>query len=159
MAHQIGRVETGGPGGQGEEQSLGALVSTAMRDFSALLRMEKDLARAEIQHAVKGVIPIAAGGVVAAVFGLPALLMFSVWAALGIGHWIPVMWGFFCMFVFWTMLIGIGALVALRAARKLDPKPERTIRTIKDTADWAKHPTTAPTTRVDTLAGGGTTKS
>jgi len=149
MATHIGRV---GLEGETEEQSIGALVSTAMRDFSALVRMEKDLARAEIQQAVKGVIPIVVGGVLAAVFGLPALLMFSVWAALGIGHWIPVMWGFLCMAVFWGMLIALGGLVAARAVKKLDAKPQRTIRTIKDTADWAKHPTVAPTTEVDTLA-------
>ena len=147
MAHQIGRVEVGGASAQ---QSLGELVSTAMKDFSALLRMEKDLARAEIQETVRGAVPIAIGGVIAAVVGLPAMLMFSVWAALGIGHWIPVMWGFFCMFVFWALLGGIGALMAMRAARRVEPKPERTIRTIKDTADWAKHPTVAPTTRVGT---------
>jgi hypothetical protein len=56
------------------------------------------------------------------------------------------------MFVFWSMIIMLGGLIAFRAARRLDAKPERTIRTIKDTADWAKHPTVAPTTEVDTLA-------
>jgi sterol desaturase/sphingolipid hydroxylase (fatty acid hydroxylase superfamily) len=153
MAHQVGSAEVGANGeGLSEGQSLGTLVSTAMRDFSALLRMEKDLARAEIQQAIKGVIPIVAGGAIAAVVGLPALLMFSVWAALGIGHWIPTMWGFFCMFVFWSMIIMLGGLIAFRAVRRLDAKPERTIRTIKDTADWARHPTVAPTTEVDTLA-------
>jgi predicted MFS family arabinose efflux permease len=113
--------------------------------------MEKELARAEVRQTVKGFVPAAVGGVIAAVVGLPALLMFSVWAALGIGTWIGTMWGFFVMFWFWVLLGLVGALVALRAVRRTNPKPERTIRTIKDTAEWARHPTVAPTTEVDTL--------
>jgi hypothetical protein len=159
MAHQTGRIQVVPPGseqlghgGQGE-QSLGELVATAMKDFSTLLRMEKELARAELRQTVKGLVPIAIGGVIAAVVGLPALLMFSVWAALGIAHWTGTMWGFFVMFGFWVLLGALGGLIALRAVRRIDTKPERTIQTIKDTAEWARHPTLAPTTKVDTLAG------
>jgi hypothetical protein len=150
MAHPSGRVHLTSPG---NEQSLGELFATAMKDFSTLLRMEKELARAELQQTIKGFIPVVVGGIVAAVVGLPAMLMLSTWAALGIGHWIGTMWGFLVMFGFWMLLGALGGLIALRAVRKTQTKPERTIRTIKDTAEWARHPTLAPTKRVDTLAG------
>ncbi|MFL6137720.1 MAG: phage holin family protein [Frankiaceae bacterium] len=154
MAHPAGRVHVV-PGGGGtdptSEQSLGELFATATKDLSTLVRMEKELARAELQQAVRGMVPVAAGAIIAAVVGLPAMLMLSTWAALGIGHWIGTMWGFLVMFGFWTLIGTIGGLVALRAVRKMNAKPERTIRTIKDTAEWARHPTLAPTTPVDEL--------
>ena len=146
MAHQFGRAQVVPPG---HDQSLGELVSTATRDISALIRMEKELAKAELSRTAKGLLPIVAGAAIAAVVGLPALLMFSVWAALGIGTWIGDMWGFFVMFWFWVLVGGIGALMAVRALRRTKTKPERTIRTIKDTADWARHPTATPTTSTD----------
>jgi uncharacterized protein YacL len=149
MAHQFGRVQVTPPG---SDQSLGELFATAVKDLSALIRMERELAKAELRQIVKGAIPIVVGLVIAAIVGLPAMLMFSTWAALGIGTWIGTMWGFLVMFGFWVMLGGLGGLVALVAVRRLNAKPERTIRTIKDTAEWARHPTVAPTTHVDTLA-------
>ena len=155
MAHPASRVHVVPPGSSSapaSEQSLGALLATATKDLSTLVRMEKELARAEIQQAIKGAVPIAVGAVILAIVGLPALLMLSTFGALGIGHWIGNTWGFLVMFGFWVLLGGLGGLIAMRAARRMNAKPERTIQTIKDTAEWARHPTVAPTTRVDTLA-------
>lgn len=148
MSHQFGRVQVVPPG---QDQSLGELVATATKDLSTLIRMEKELAKAELQQAARGTVPVLLGGIMAAVVGLPAMLMFSVWAALGLGTWIGTMWGFFVMFWFWALVGAIGALVAMRSVRRVQPKPERTIQTIKDTAEWARHPTVAPTVTVDTL--------
>lgn len=149
MAEQMGRIQVEP---QGSEQSIGELVAVAMKDFSTLVRKEKELAQAELREAAKGMVPIAAGGSVAMIVGLPAMLMFSVWAALGIAHWIPTMWAFFTMFCFWMLLGAIGGLVAMRGSKRMQPKPERTIRTIKDTAEWARHPTVAPDIELNTVA-------
>jgi Putative Actinobacterial Holin-X, holin superfamily III len=156
MAHSASRVHVVPPGSSSVpsgEQSLGELFATAMKDFSTLVRMEKELARAELQQMVRSMVPIAIGAVILAIVGLPALLMLSTFGALGIGHWIGNTWGFLVMFGFWMLLGGIGLMVALRAVRRMNAKPERTIQTIKDTAEWARHPTLEPTKRVDTLAG------
>jgi hypothetical protein len=153
MAHQFGHVQVVPPG---EDQSLGELVATATKDISALIRMEKELAISEVREKVKSTLPMAAGGILIAVCGLPAVLMFSTFVALGIGTWVGNMWGFLCMAGFWAIVMAAGGVFALMGMRKLQrtggPKPERTIRSIRDTADWARHPTAAPAVKADTMA-------
>lgn len=153
MAHQFGHVQVTPPG---QEQSLGELVASATKDVSTLIRMEKELAVAELKEKVRSLVPMAIGGVLALVCGLPIILMFSAFAALGIGHYVGNLWGFLCMAAFWAIVAMVGGLLAMVGMRKLQrsggPKPERTIRSIRDTADWARHPTVTPTVKADTLA-------
>ena len=52
-----------------------------------------------------------------------------------------------------TLAADAAALIGIKSMKKVEPPP-RTIRTIKDTAEWARHPTIAPDVRQDTLAGG-----
>jgi Putative Actinobacterial Holin-X, holin superfamily III len=126
------------------EQSLGALVAAASRDLSSLIKMEKELAIAELNQTVKRVVPAAIGLVLAAVAGIFVLLIGSMALAYGIGDFLTVGWGFGIVTLAWLLLAAIGGLVGLRSIKKITP-PERTIRTVKDTADWARHPTGSST--------------
>ena len=119
------------------EQSLGALVAAASRDFSALIKMEKELALAEINQAVKRIIPAAAGLIVAAVAGFFVLVIGSMALAYGIGDFLTVGWGFGIVTLVWLLLMAVGGLVGMRSMKKVKG-PERTIRTVKETADWAR---------------------
>jgi hypothetical protein len=122
------------------EQSLGALVAAASRDFSSLIKMEKELAIAELNQTFKRVVPAAIGLGLAAVAGIFFLFIGSMALAYGIGDLLTVGWGFGIVTLVWLLLAAAGGLVGLRSIKKISP-PERTIRTVKDTADWARHPT------------------
>ena len=126
------------------EQSLGALVANASRDLSSLIKMEKELAIAELNQTVKRVVPAAAGLIVAAVAGIFVLVIGSMALAYGIGDFLTVGWGFGIVTLAWLVIAAVGALIGLRSIKKITP-PERTIRTVKDTADWARHPTSTST--------------
>jgi ABC-type multidrug transport system fused ATPase/permease subunit len=129
------------------EQSLGALVAAASRDLSALIKMEKELAIAELNQTVKRVVPAAAGLIVAAVAGFFVLVIGSMALAYGIGDFLTVGWGFGIVTLIWLLLMAVGALVGRRSIKKITG-PERTIRTVKETADWARHPTSGTSTSV-----------
>ena len=53
-----------------------------------------------------------------------------------------------CRVICRRVLLRVGALCALvgRSLLKRISGPERTIRTVKDTAEWARHPTGSATT-------------
>ncbi len=127
------------------DQSLGALVAAASRDLSALIKMEKELAVAELNQTVKRVVPAAAGLIVAAVAGIFFLFIGSMALAYGIGDFLTVGWGFGIVTLVWLLIAAVGGLVGLRSVKKISG-PERTIRQAKETADWARHPTSSSVT-------------
>ena len=89
------------------------------------------------------------GGMIAAavaivLFSVPFL--FVVFAeglvALGLPRWLS----YLIVWVLFLLVAGALALIGRSQLRKIGP-PERTMKTAKDTATWARHPTspTAPT--------------
>lgn len=135
-----------------DEQSLGELVATATRDVSLLVHKEVELAKAEISEEVKRA-GIGAGLLGGAGFvGLFALVFVSVSAALGIseGAGLPFWVGFVCIGVGYGLLAGLFAMLGLGKVVKVRP-PQRTIRTVKDDLEWAKHPTVAPDPELEEL--------
>jgi hypothetical protein len=124
------------------EQSLGALFNSAIGDLKSLVKMEKELAVAEVAQAGKRLAPAIAGFVVAGAAAVLVVLLGSVAAAFGVADLfsIGLGWGFLIVAGLWLLLAAVGGLVGLRLVKKIKP-PERTIRTVKETADWARHPT------------------
>ena len=135
-----------------DEQSLGELVSTATRDMSVLIRKEVELAKVEITSEVKRA-GIGAGflGGAGAIGGL-ALFFFSFAGAFGIseGAGLPFWAGFVCIGGLYGMLAGGLAIMGLGALVRVRP-PQRTIRTVKDDIEWAKHPTVSPNRELEEL--------
>ena len=135
-----------------DEQSLGELVSVATRDLSLLVHKEIELAKAEISADLKRA-GIGAGLLGGAGFvGLFALLLLSVSGALAIsdGGDIPLWAGFLCMGALYGGGAGLFALLGLGQVVRVGP-PRRTIRTVKDDLEWAKHPTVAPDPELEDL--------
>ena len=132
------------------DQSLGALFNSAIGDLKNLVKMEKELAVAEVAQAGKRLAPAIAGFVVAAVAAVLVVLMGSFAAAFGIADLfsIGLGWGFLIVAGLWLLLAAVGGLLGLRMVKKIKG-PERTIRTVKDTADWARHPTNTVAATVD----------
>jgi uncharacterized membrane protein YqjE len=123
------------------QPSVGELVRRASENVSTLVRAEIELAKAELSTTVKrgGI----GGGMLAAaaallVFSVPFL--FVVIAELlhwfGLWRWLS----YLIVWVFFLLLAGVLALLGRSQLKKMKA-PERTIKTAKDTAAWAKHPT------------------
>ena len=126
----------------GQDRSLGELVSEATRDFSSLMHQEVALAKAEIKHEV------AAAGKGAGLFGgagisgLLAVVFLSIAVAYGIAGVLDVSvgWGFLAVGLLYLAGAGVMGLLGKRKISQVGP-PERTIETVKDDIEWAKHPT------------------
>ena len=135
------RTSTPAPGGALEDKSLGELVATATRDLSLLVHQEVELAKAEIKK------DVAAAGKGAGLFGgagftaVLGLLFVSVSAAYGIS-WLGVPLGcaFFAVGAIYLVVAAVLALSGKKQISQVGP-PEKTLETLKDDAEWAKHPT------------------
>lgn len=126
-------------------QSLGELVATATRDLSLLVHKEMELAKSEISGEVKRA-GLGAGFLGGAGFvGLFALTFLSTAAALAIseGADLPFWAGFLCIGAAFGGVAGLLAALGLGKVVTVKP-PQRTIRTVKDDLEWARHPTSAP---------------
>ena len=126
----------------GQDRSLGELVAEATRDFSSLMHKEVALAKAEIKHEV------AAAGKGAGLFGgagisgLLAVVFLSVALAYGIAGLLDVSvgWGFLAVGLLYLAVAAVMGLLGKKKISQVGP-PERTIETVKDDIEWAKHPT------------------
>ncbi|MGI8536052.1 MAG: phage holin family protein [Mycobacteriales bacterium] len=124
------------------DKSLGELVATATSDFSALLHQEVALAKAEIKREVvaagKGAGLFSGAGVT----GLLAVVFLSTALAYGIAGLLDtsVGWGFFVVGLLYLAVAGVLGLLGKKQIGAVGP-PEKTIETVKDDVEWAKHPT------------------
>ncbi len=124
------------------EPTLGELVAAATKDFSALVHQEVALAKAEIKR------DVAAAGKGAGLFsgagiaGLLATVFLSAALAYGIAGLLDtsVGWGMLAVGVLYLVGAGLLALLGKKQISAVGP-PERTIETVKDDLEWAKHPT------------------
>jgi len=123
------------------QPSIGELVSRASEHFSTLIRAEIELAKSEVSGSVKragigGGLLAAAGAVL--LFSVPFLfvVLAEVLVTIGLWRWLS----YLIVWVLFLLIAAVLGLVGYRSVKKVR-KPERTIGTIKDTADWAKHPT------------------
>jgi uncharacterized membrane protein YqjE len=124
-----------------QQPSVGELVRRASENVSTLVRAEIDLAKAELSTTVKraGV----GGGMLAAaaailLFSVPFLFvtLAEVLVAVGLPRWLS----YLIVWVLFLLIAAVLALIGRSQLRKINP-PERTIKTARDTAAWARHPT------------------
>jgi hypothetical protein len=124
-----------------EQPSVGELVRQASEHVSTLVRAEVELAKAELTGSVKragvGGGLLAAAGVVLLI-SVPFLFVVLAEALVAIGLW---RWlSYLIIWVFFLLLAGVLALIGRSQLKKVR-KPERTLETVRDTAAWARHPT------------------
>ena len=120
------------------ERSMAGLFGDLARESSRLLRLEVALARAELQAKLgqlgTGAVEIAVGGSIAYA-GFLALL---VAAGLGLAH---VMRPWLAAFAVGAVTVIVGAIVAFIGKRKVGSGalvPERTLRSLRKDAAWAR---------------------
>lgn len=127
--------------GAARDASLGELVGDIADDLSQLMRQELELAKAELKEeatkAGKGAAMYGGAGFA----GYLTVVLLSFAAVFGIGAAIGLGWAALIIAAVWAV---IGAVLYARARaqmREVDPTPRRTMQTLKEDAQWAKHPT------------------
>jgi hypothetical protein len=122
------------------EPSLGELVGQATKELSTLLRKEVELAKAELAAEVgkagKGAGMFGGAGVMA----MYALTFLSLAAMFGLGAVMPLGWAALIVGAVYLGITGFLAMTGKKAFSGFSPKPERTIKTLKEDAQWARHP-------------------
>ncbi|MCX2970637.1 phage holin family protein [Streptomyces sp. TRM70308] len=123
------------------EPSVGELLSKVTEDVQRLVRQEVALAKAEArEEATKA-------GKAAGMFGGAAFAGYMVLLFLSLTVMF-VLWG--VMDLRWAALILTGVWALVGAAlfwlgrsqmRRVSPTPEKTVETLKEDAQWARHPT------------------
>lgn len=126
--------------GKTTEPSLGELVGQATKELSTLVRKEVELAKAELSTEVakagKGAGMFGGAGVTA-MYGLTFV---SLAAMFGLGAIMPLGFAALVVGVVYLAVAGVLAMTGKKAFQEFHPVPERTIKTLKEDAQWARHP-------------------
>ena len=128
-----------------DQPSVGELVRQASEHVSTLVRGEIELAKAELSGSVKragigGGMLAAAGAVLLLSVPFLFVVLAEVLVAIGLYRWLS----YLIVWVLFLLIAGVLALIGRSQLRKVS-KPERTMETVKDTATWARHPTSPET--------------
>ncbi len=121
-----------------DDQSLGSIVSRISSDFSQLVRQEIELAKVEMKEEGKKV------GKAAGMFGGAAFAgwMFAIFASTtlmwALNHLMDIAWAALIVAVLWGLLAAVLALQGRNKMREVNSKPEQTIETLKEDAQWLK---------------------
>ncbi len=136
--------------GAADEATIGELVATASRDVSLLIRQELELAKTELKAAATSASLGAAFLGLAGFLGFFAFLAITIAAAEGIhAAGIGRAYSFLLVTAGYLLIAGLLGLFAVARLKKVGP-PKRAIQTVKDDVAWIKHPTVAPTTKIET---------
>ncbi|WP_307543888.1 phage holin family protein [Streptomyces sp. V3I8] len=129
-------------GSQSQDRSVGELLSAVTSDVQTLFRQEVELAKTEIrEEATKA--GKAAGLYGGAGFaGYMTLLFLSLAAVLGLANVIDAGWSALIVTAVWAVVAAVLYQRGRTQMRTVSPKPDRTVETMKENAEWARHPTT-----------------
>ncbi|MFJ5986131.1 phage holin family protein [Lentzea sp. NPDC092896] len=133
--------DTGIPPAPVERESLGELVGELAQDLSRLMRQELELAKAEIREEAKKA-GKATGMLAGAGFaGYMTAVLLSLAAVFALGAVLPLGWAALIVAAVWG-IAGFALYSNGRTRlRQVAPKPERTVDSLKEDAEWARHPT------------------
>ena len=120
------------------DASPGQLASEVAKDLSTLVRQEIALAKAELQQEAKtaGVAAGAFGG--AGFAGYFVLLFASLAAMFGLDAIMPLGWAALVVTGIWLVIAAVLAVVGRSKVKQINPKPERTVETVKEDVQWLK---------------------
>ncbi|MFI6851625.1 phage holin family protein [Streptomyces sp. NPDC050416] len=133
-----------GAGGQpeaGPDRSAGELLSAVTSDLQTLFRQEVELAKTEIrEEATKA--GKAAGMYGGAGFGGYMVALFlSLAAVFGLANVMDAGWAALIVAAVWAVIAAVLYVMGRSRMREVSPKPEQTAQTLKEDAQWARHPT------------------
>jgi uncharacterized membrane protein YqjE len=127
-----------GPAPSYDEASLGQLVSQLTGDVGTLTRQELALAKAELREEAKQAGKGAGmlGGAAFAGWMLALFVSLTVmWALSEVMH---LAWAALIVAAIWAIVAAMLAASGRKALRDVNPKPEQTVETLKEDAQWLK---------------------
>ncbi|OUC94766.1 phage holin family protein [Streptosporangium minutum] len=126
------------PGSEPVEPSLGQLVGEIGEDLSKLLRQEMELAKSEMRTEASKAGKAAGmlGG--AGVAGHMAALFVTLAVMFGLGNLIDLGWAALIVAVIWAVIGAVLYVTGRNRLRLVSPKPEQTVETLKEDAQWAR---------------------
>jgi hypothetical protein len=123
-----------------EERTFSELLGQLSQDLNLLMRQELRLVKTEISEkisrATSDAVSLAAGGLVAyaGALALVAGIILVLNQVMGLAAWLAA--------VLVSLVLGIIGFVmvrgALRNLKRIEPTPQRTVKTIEDGIQWAK---------------------
>jgi len=123
------------------DRSIGEMLQDIVGNVQEIIRSEVRLAKTEMREEAKKLIAAAGMTIAGAVFGLYAigfLLLTCVYAlSLAVSPWLAALIVGVCVSIIAGVLVAIG----MEQFRKVNPKPERTIETMRENVQWAKDQT------------------
>ena len=120
------------------DRSLAELFSVMTQDVSTLMRKEVELAKEEMK------VEASRAGTVAKLFGIAgfvgffAVMMLLFAAAWGLAAVVPDGLAFLIVGIVLAIVAAVLALRGKAQVAELNPKPEQTIETLKEDAQWLK---------------------
>jgi hypothetical protein len=126
---------------EGQDRSVGELLSGVTSDLQTLFRQEVELAKAEIREEASKAGKAAGlyGG--AGFAGYMVLLFLSLAAVLGLSNVMDGGWAALIVTAVWAVVAAVLYQRGRTRMRTVSPKPEQTVETMKENAEWARHPT------------------
>ena len=120
------------------ESSVGELIGEVTSDLSKLVRQELELAKAEVkQEATKSGKAVGMlGGAGFAGYMMALFLSIALWW--GLANVMDEGWAALIVAALWAVIAAVLASVGRKRLRAVNPKPERTIETIKEVPDALK---------------------
>ncbi|WP_165986791.1 phage holin family protein [Streptomyces sp. YIM 98790] len=122
------------------EPPLGDLVSEVITDVQTLLRQEVELAKAEIREETSRAGKAAGmyGGAGFAGYMVAVLLSFT--AVFALDNVLGLAWSALIVTGVWALIGAVLFLVGRSTMRSFSPKPQQTLESLKEDAQWARHP-------------------
>ncbi len=135
-AHAAGATQSDRP--EVSNSSVGALISEVTTDLSTLMRQELDLAKAElkVEAAKTGKAAGILGGAGLAGYMVALFLSIALWW--GLGNAIGRGWSALVVAVLWGVVAAVLFSIGRTKMREVNPKPERTVQTLKEVPDALK---------------------
>ncbi|GAA2947645.1 phage holin family protein [Streptomyces enissocaesilis] len=120
---------------------MGELLSEVTSDVQLLFRKEMELAKLEIrEEATKA--GKAAGMYGGAGFaGYMVALFASLAIVFGLANVMDAGWAALIVTAVWAVVGAVLFVKGRARMRTVSPKPEQTVQTLKEDAEWARHPT------------------
>jgi len=122
-------------------QSIGELISEVAGDVTRLFRQEVELAKAEVR-AEASKAGKAAGMLAAAGFaGYLVAVLLSLALVFALGAVMPDGWAAVIVAVIWAIVAAALYAAGRKQLRTVSPVPQQTVETLKEDAEWLRHPT------------------
>jgi nitrate/nitrite transporter NarK len=128
--------------GQQEQPGIGELISDVTTDLSRLFRQEVELAKAEMKVEAKKAGKASGMYAAAGVAGLMVIILLSFAIVYALDAIMPQGWAALIVAAVWAIAGAVLFSKGKKLMAAVDPKPQQTMETLKEDAEWLRSPTT-----------------